>query len=64
MALVPRNYAFVGVSAEELKLYVSASVSITSAVPLPTLVLTFDDTIDGLKTAIDEFMAARGWRFV
>jgi len=64
MALVPRNYAWVGVSLADLQLYVNSTVTIASAIPLPTLTLTYENTIAGLQTALDEFMAARGWRFV
>lgn len=63
MAMIPRNYAFVGTNDAELASYVGppSQVDITSVVPLPTLTIAVEDTVPGLLETLDAFLATKGF---
>lgn len=63
MAVVTRRYVIAGPSTAELQRYVSATAALT-AVPNPAtgaVDIQIDDTVDGILTALDEYMTQQGF---
>ena len=64
MAMMPRNYALIGITDEDIAKHVtanSAQVIRTSPVPPPSLTLDVDDTVPGLLETLDDYLKTKGY---